>query len=111
MSDIIVPPIQPIGVNTVDYSPTVYNYVVSYFMSRGFTLAESSNMISSVVSLATSSNISIQQVLEQNTDLNGLTLSTNFYLTLNQTNDLGVQYNNLSSALNRNSLQTRSILA
>lgn len=94
-----------------NYSPTVYDSVKCYFISRGASLVVADTMAGLAIDMAAQIGVSAQELLET-ADVNGkLSFSENAYRAMNNLRDSGNQVGVVTSVDNRNSLQARQIRA
>ena len=92
-----------------NYSPTVYNTTVSYFLSRGIGIVYAQTMAAIVIDMATALGISTQSLLEQSEVMSKLQFSSNLYTLLNTLRDPSHQVGSASAALNSASMLSREI--
>lgn len=93
------------------YSPGTYDYTISYFISRGAGVLYASTMASLAIDIATALNIPVHLLLERSESSGKTSFDTSAYEMFNKLRDPGHQVGHVTTVLNRNSLQSRSIRA
>lgn len=99
-----------LGVGVVgNYSPSAYNSTRCYFLSRGAGTMYADTMSGLAIDIAATMGVSPQSLLEQSDIQKKLLLSPDAYRTFNLYRDPGNQVGVVTTASNKESLQSREI--
>lgn len=88
-----------------------YNSTKSYFTSRGASGVYADTMTAIAIDIATALGVSVQSLLEKSELFNKFQFSDDAYRMFNQLRDPSHQVGTVTTVLNKNSLQARSIRA
>jgi hypothetical protein len=92
-----------------DYSPSVYNSIKSFFISRGASSLYADTMTGLTMDMAAQLDVTPQTLIETSLFSNKLFFSDEAYRAMNNLRDPGNQLGTVTSVDNRLSLQARQI--